>query len=86
MITLQGTYANTEQHLEYVCRVIPYHGDYYSPIGQYMIIEHGDVLYMLGKATWFALYQTPERKLKTLEYLANNAVEHLNTLPIHDFP
>ena len=69
MINLFGTYADTDQRLEYVCRVLPYKGDYYSCVNHKLTIEHGDVLYMLGEGTWFALYQTPERRLDTLKQL-----------------
>jgi hypothetical protein len=83
MITLDGTYTEGLQELEYVCRVIPYHGDYYDPIGRLMTIDHGDVLYMLGKGTWFALYQTHEKRLQTLESLNISAMEQLNNLPTY---
>ena len=69
MIKISGTYAEGSQKLEYVCRVLTYKGNYYSCVNHPLTIEHGDVLMMLGKGTWFALYQTPEKRVKTLEYL-----------------
>ena len=54
---LEGTYTEENLTLNYVCRVIPYKGKYYDGIGGKVEIKDGDVLMMLGKGTWFALYR-----------------------------
>lgn len=55
-----GNYA-TEDDLEYVCRVFLYgHGrdiKWVNGIDEPVEIRDGDVLMMLGKGTWFALYR-----------------------------
>lgn len=67
---LIGTYSD-DNELEYVCRVIPYNGNYYSPVNHKLNISHGDVLYMLGNGTWFALYQTSDKRKDALKILEN---------------
>ena len=64
MITLTGTYTDDEGlagELEYVCRAIRYGDEFFDGIGQRLEICDGDVLMMLGKGTWFALYRKKGR-------------------------
>jgi len=74
---LSGTYIDDDSQLEYVCRVIPYKGKYFTPINQELHIQHGDMLYMLGKGTWFALYQTSDRRAETLKTIGGDSDQSL---------
>lgn len=57
MITLEGAYTNEhEGNLQYICRAILYRDTFYNPVNQVLDIKDGDVLMMLGKGTWYALY------------------------------
>ena len=64
-MNITGTYAEKEDELEYVCRVFSYgHGrdiKWVNGVDEPIEIKDGDVLMMLGKGTWFALYRETQR-------------------------
>ena len=54
-VSLEGSYTEDNETLEYVCRVSVYKGKYYNGIGEQVEILHGDVLRKFSN--WFALYR-----------------------------
>jgi len=76
MITLRGIYTDEELagELEYVCRVIPYRGKFYTGTNEQLEVKDGDVLMMLGQGTWYALYRR-----KTSENVSNDVSEGSET-------
>jgi len=63
MITLEGTYADgcngpiPDASLRYVCRVFLSSDGFFDGVGNPVEVNDGDVLMLLGRGTWFALYQ-----------------------------
>ena len=63
MTNLSGTYAEEDEGFEYVCRVF-WWGEgrnikWFNGVNEPVEIRHGDVLKILGKGTWAALYRRP---------------------------